>query len=155
MFPTPTYSGGATRGTDMDKANVALISRVACLGFQQHAAIGYHGPLSRYLLAYQQCTAVVKGALRDLLEMHTCHMLMSGAVDRALPNRAYTDIAANLPLLAEPDIGLALNVKCYLDELSQPHDKRQEVDKWFIHAEDSAGDRQKAWKLWNAVRRRL
>lgn len=151
MFHAPQYSGGATRGLDTDKANVSLISRVACLGYLRHGSIGYHGPLSRNLLAYQQCIAAVRGALRDLLEMHACHMLLSGAVDRTLPNRAYMDVAASLPLLAEPDIGLALNVKCYLDELSQQHEKRQNVDSWFVHAEDTKGDREKAWKLWGAV----
>lgn len=151
MFPAPPYSGAPQRGLDTDKANVSLISRVACLGFLQHQSIGYHGPLSRALLAYQQCTAAVRGALRDLLEVQACHMLISGAVDRTLPNRAYTDIAASLPFVAEPDIGLALMVKCYLDELSQQHDKRANLQKWFLYAVDIEADRERAWKIWGAV----
>ena len=152
MFPAPPYSGGPVRGGDTDKANVSLISRVACLGFLQHVRIGYTGPLSRHLLAYHQCTAAVRGALRDLLEMHACHMLMSGAVDRTLSSSEHVDIAASLPLREEPDIALALVVKCYLDEMSQEASKRVTISAWFPHAKDLQGDLQKAWRLWGAVR---
>ncbi len=151
MFPVPPYSGGPIRGTDHDKAQILLVSRVACLGFLQHKSIGYTGPLSRNLLAYHQCTAAVRGALRDLLEMHACHLLLSGAVDRNLDNHDYTEVAASLPLVDEPDIGLALIVKCHLDELCQPSEKRVTISGWFPHAVDIKGDLKKCWKLWDAV----
>ncbi|KAK5167721.1 uncharacterized protein LTR77_007420 [Saxophila tyrrhenica] len=151
MFPVPPFSGGPIRGSDQDKAQIQLVSRVACLGFLRHKSIGYTGPLSRNLLAYHQCTAATRGALRDLLEMHACNMLLSGVVDRNLDNNVYTDVAASLPLVDEPDIGLALIVKCYLDELCQPFEKRVAISGWFPHAEDIQGDLQKAWNLWGAI----
>lgn len=36
MFQSPPYSGAPIRGSDTDKANTLLISRVACLGTFQH-----------------------------------------------------------------------------------------------------------------------
>ena len=151
MFPVPGYSGPPTRGSDTDKGNNLLISRIACLGTFQHAQIGYTGPLSRHLLAFHQSAATVRGALRDLMEMHTCNMLLSGVVDRTLTNTAYTDLGASLPFVDEPDLGLGLIVKSYLDELSSESSKRQDISKWLPHALDIKGDLEKAWKLWSAV----
>ncbi|KAK3703429.1 hypothetical protein LTR37_014419 [Vermiconidia calcicola] len=151
MFPMPPYSGAPIRGSDNDKSNTTLVSRVACLGTLQHSAIGYTGPLSRHLLAYQQTASAVRGALRDLLEMHACHMLLSGTVDRSLHGVQLTELGTSLPLINEPDLGLALVVKSHLDELSQPADKRQDITAWFAHAEDISGDLEKAWRLWDAV----
>ena len=149
MFPMPPYTGAPFRGSEADKSNALLISRVACLGSLQHAAIGYTGPLSRNLLAYHQTAAAVRNALRDLLEMHACYLLLSGAVDRKLSNNAYTDLGASLPLMNEPDVGLGLVVKSYLDELSSS--KRSDVTTWFAHALDIQGDLEKAWSIWDAV----
>ena len=128
MFPVPPYTGAPMRGTDGDKQKALLISRIACLGNLQHREIGYTGPLSRNLLAYQQITAAVRGALRDLLEMHACYMLLSGAVDRKQKPGAYTDLAASLPFVNEPNLGMSLLVKRYVTfsdgqrQLDIPHD---------------------------------
>jgi hypothetical protein len=151
LFPVPPASGGPLRGSESDKMQTFLISRVACLGYLNHKSIGYTGPLSRYLLAYHQCAAAIRGALRDLLETHACHLFLSNAVDRKLEVKTYTDVAASLPLVEEPDIGLALIVKCYLDELCQPPDKRSNPFAWFPHAVDIPEDLEKVWRLWGAV----
>lgn len=149
MFPLPPYSGAPMKGSDTDKSNTVLIGRVACLGVLQHRAIGYTGLLSRNLLAYHQMAATVRGALRDLLEMHACHMFLSGVVDRNLPTVALTTLGASLPFVNEPDVGLGLVVKSYLDELSS--NQPTNVHKWFMHAVDIDADLDKAWNLWDAV----
>lgn len=125
--------GAPQRGSAEDKSRALLVIRVACLGAFHHDAIGYTGPLSRHLLAYHQMAAAVRGALRDLAEMHACNMLLSGAVDRGLSKREYGDLGVSLPFLNEPDIGLALVVKSHLDELSRPLAERTDVAMWFAH----------------------
>ncbi|KAK4546310.1 hypothetical protein LTR36_001987 [Oleoguttula mirabilis] len=151
MFPTPPFSGPPLRGTETDKANTLLISRIASLGLFRHETIGYTGPLSRHLLAYHQLTAAVRSGLRDLLEMHACHLLLSGAVARDVPAAQLTDLGVGLPFVREPDLGLALVVKSYLDELSNDAARRSDITKWFNHAVDVQEDLSKAWKLWAAV----
>jgi hypothetical protein len=154
MFPTPQFSGQPLRGSDTDKQNTLLISRVACFGLLRHRQIGYTGPLSRHLLAYHQMASTVRASLRDLLEMHACGMLMSGVVARKLePSNAtqFKDLGSNLPFIREPDLGLALVVKSYLDEQSNEESKRQDISKWFSHVQDMEGDLDKAWKLWDCV----
>ncbi|KAK0318338.1 hypothetical protein LTR91_010218 [Friedmanniomyces endolithicus] len=152
MFPTPPYSGPPLRGNDADKDNTLLVSRVACLGFFSHREIGYTGPLSRHLLAYQQMATAVRESLRDLLEMHACAMLMSGSVSRkTIGDKELRDLGTSLPFTREPDLGLALVVKSYLDELSNEPAKRQDITRWFNYVTDMEGDLQKAWKLWACV----
>ena len=151
MFNVPPYSGGPVRGTDADKAAVMLISRVACLGTFRHQEIGFTGPLSRHLLAYQQVTAAVRNSLRDLLEMYTVDMLLSAGFRRDISPEEWSKYGAYLSLLREPDLGLALVVKSYLDELSNDPHKRADISRWFSHAEDIHEDLQMAWKLWGSV----
>lgn len=156
MFHSPPYSGQPMRGSDTDKQNVILISRVACLAKFRHRAIGYTGPLSRHLLAYHQVAAAVRGALRDLVETHACNMFLAGSVVRRIDKPTmFTDLSFGLPFVEEPDAGLALLVKSYLDELSNDSGrKRANIADWFTHAEDIDGDLEKVWKLFEAVSRR-
>jgi hypothetical protein len=149
MFPTPPYSGGLSRGTDKDKSNAMLISRVACLGTVEHDKIGYTGPLSRNLLAYHQMSAAVRGALRDLIEAHAGYIFCSGSVQRVWNNPMYTNLAASLSFVNEPDLGLGIVVKSYLDELSSP--KPAQIEAWFHHVHDIDGNLKKAWNMWDAV----
>ena len=153
MFQTPPYSGQPMRGSDADKQFVLLISRIACLGSFQHNSIGYTGPLSRALLAYHQVTAAVRGALRDLVEMHACNMFLAGSVKRQIgPPKMFTDLSFELPFVNEPNAGLALLVKSYLDELSNENGrKRSNIREWFVHAQDIDGDLKKVWRLFDAV----
>lgn len=151
FFPSPPYSGAPIRGTDTDKAFTLLLSRVAALGTFRHEEIGFTGPLSRHLLAYHQMTAAVRGSLRDLVEMHAVSMLLSGVASRNMAPKAYTDLGCSLPFAREPDLGLSLVVKSYLDELSNDPSRRSDIQRWFSHAVDIQGDLQKAWKMWAAV----
>ena len=59
-----------------------LVSRVASLGKLRHQPVGYTGPLSRHLLAYQSMTSAVHASLRDLVEMSLATMFLDGMVDR-------------------------------------------------------------------------
>ncbi|PPJ61351.1 hypothetical protein CBER1_09605 [Cercospora berteroae] len=147
----PGVSGGASRGTDQDKANVQLITRVATLGSFRHQNIGYTGPLSRNTLAYHQLAAAVRNSLRDLVEVHAVNLLLGGSAVRVRDSEEYVELGGRLPFLKEPDVGLALVVKSYLDEMCQPPERRTDVRKWFTHAEDIDGDIQRAWKLWGAI----
>ena len=59
-----------------------LVSRVASLGKLRHQPVGYTGPLSRHLLAYQSMTSAVHASLRDLVEMSLATMFLDGMADR-------------------------------------------------------------------------
>lgn len=148
---TPQYSGAPIRGGDQDRANTLLISRIASLGSFKHAQIGYTGPLSRHLLAYQQVAAAVRNSLRDLMEAHAGYLMLNASMVRHRAGDDYTDVGAGLPFLKEPDLGLALVVKSHLDELSNASERRTDIRKWFNHALDIEGDLHKAWKMWDAV----
>lgn len=90
MFPS--YSGAPLKGSDIDKRNCLLVSRVACLGRLEHKSIGYTGPLSRNLLAFQCMASAVRRSLRDLVEMSLCTMLLNGQVSRTLPKADLSEI---------------------------------------------------------------
>lgn len=151
LFPSPPFSGPPLRGSESDKSHTLLVSRIAALGLFRHAGIGYTGPLSRHLLAYHQIASVVRGALRDLLEMHAANLFLSGSADRKIQPSTLTEIGCDLPFVREPDLGLSLVVKSYLDELSNEPGRRSDVTKWFNHAIDVGGDLEKAWAMWEAV----
>lgn len=155
MFPTDKYLGAPMRGSDTDKAYTLLISRIACLGKFRHKEIGFTGPLSRHLLGYHQMTAAVRGSLRDLIEAHALSMLGSGVASRQLKPTDYSNFGSKLPFSEEPDLGLSLVVKSYLDELSNDASKRSDIRRWFNHAYDVNGDLDKAWKMWEAVSEHL
>ncbi|KAK1053208.1 hypothetical protein LTR12_014593 [Friedmanniomyces endolithicus] len=79
-------------------------------------------------------------------------MLMSGSVSRkTIGDKELRDLGTNLPFTREPDLGLALVVKSYLDELSNEPSKRQDITRWFNYVTDMEGDLQKAWKMWACV----
>jgi hypothetical protein len=151
MFPSDKYLGAPMRGTETDKAYTLLVSRIACLGTFHHKEIGFTGPLSRHLLGYHQMTSVVRGSLRDLVEVHALSMAASGVVSRQLSPTDYTTLGAELPFVEEPDLGLSLVVKSFLDELSNEASKRSDISRWFNHAYDIPGDLEKAWNMWGAV----
>lgn len=90
IFP---YSGSPQRGTDTDKRNTLLISRVACLGRLQHKSIGFTGPLSRHLLGFNSMATVVRGSLRDLVEMSLCSMLVNAHIDRSIDPLKLSEIS--------------------------------------------------------------
>jgi len=143
--------GAPMRGSETDKAYTLLLSRIACLGTFHHKEIGFTGPLSRHLLGYHQMISAVRGSLRDLVEVHALSMFMSGAVSREVEPIVYTTVGANLPFVEEPDLGLSLVVKSYLDEASNDPNKRSDIERWFNHAYDIKGDLKKAWMMWGAV----
>ena len=130
----------------MDKSNTNLISRVACLATFQHRELGFTGPLSRHLLAFQQVASGVRTALRHLLEVYAVDMLLAGTFTRSLSPKQWSEYGAQLPLLKEPDLGLALVVKSYLDELSNDPARRSDITKWFPQAINVRADLEMAWR---------
>ena len=83
MFPS--YGGSPQRGSETDKRNTLLISRIACLAKLKHKSIGFTGPLSRHLLACRDLASAVRSSLRNVVEMSLCTMLFNGHVDREMP----------------------------------------------------------------------
>jgi hypothetical protein len=101
---TPSFSGAPARGSgnvwnkmlsfpcgqyvdwnfyaDVDRANTMLISRVCGLVNMDHKAIGYTGPLSRNLLAFNGFSRALTRELRNFIEMTLVNMLMAGDVER-------------------------------------------------------------------------
>jgi len=59
-----------------------LVSRVAGLGTLRHRPIGFTGPLSQHLLGYNSIIDVVRQTLRDLVEVSSTHMFLTGCCDR-------------------------------------------------------------------------
>jgi hypothetical protein len=63
-----------------------LVSRVAGLGELKHKPIGFTGPLSQHLLAYNSIINVVRLTLRDLVEVASTHMFLTGCCNRLESN---------------------------------------------------------------------
>ncbi|KAK4998773.1 hypothetical protein LTR66_002073 [Elasticomyces elasticus] len=161
MFPTPPYHGQPMRGTETDRRNTLLVSRVAALGNLRHNSIGYTGPLSRHLAAYHSIIFAVRSALRDLAEMSLCTLLVRGDGSRKKSNGEWIELGLGLPLLRDNDCGLGIAVKSYLDEIvhqSSPTEletrnsiKEKGAREWFPHVPDFSGDLDRAFILWDAV----
>jgi hypothetical protein len=82
MFP---YNGSPQRGSETDKRNTLLVSRVACFAGLRHKSIGFTGPLSRHLLAYTSMISAVRGSLRNVVEMSLFGLLANYHVERNMP----------------------------------------------------------------------
>jgi hypothetical protein len=67
---------------DDDRQYRLLISRVACIAKLRHNSIGYSGPLSRQLVAYQAVVSAVRSSLRNLVEVCLTGLLLSGDATR-------------------------------------------------------------------------
>lgn len=156
----PNYGGIPFRGSDVDKRNTLFVARVACLHWLSHDSIGFTGPLSRGLLAYQGMVGAVRDSLRDLTEASIVTLLMNGDADR---NRNdYTEMGLDLPFLRDNGCGLGIAVVSYLDELvGRPNPTSVETKAavgekgpgtWFPYGTNFFGDLENAFKLWDAVR---
>lgn len=80
MFPS--YSGGPHKGSEKDRRNTLLITRILCLGTFQHQEIGFTGPLSRDLLGFHSMVSAIRSSLRDLAEVCMTTLLLNGDADR-------------------------------------------------------------------------
>lgn len=74
--------GATDKCLDEDKANTMLVSRVCSLVNMDHKNIGYTGPLSRNMLAFNGFSRSLTRELRNFVEMTLVNMLMAGDVDR-------------------------------------------------------------------------
>lgn len=152
-----------TRGTTIDKRNITLVSRVACLGKLRHVAEGFTGPLSRHFLAYNSVITAVRSSLRDLAEVAITTLLLNGDADREVLN--LPSLGMELPFLLPGDCALGHAMKAYLNELTPatPNgeidlsaEKKAEVKEkaartYFPKSIDLKEDLNSAFKLWDAV----
>lgn len=78
----PELIGTPLRGTDEDKENCILIARTASLLKLRHENIGYTGPLSKNLLAYNSIVKAVRETDRDLTEAVVTSMFLDDQATR-------------------------------------------------------------------------
>lgn len=151
------YAGAPERGSDIDKRNCMLVSRLACLGKIHHEPKSWSGPLSRHLLAYQSLISNVHASLRDLIEMILAAMFLEGLVDRDRDD--WIDISLGLPFSEEHSCALGVVTMHYLDELcAHPvpisSDDRVEARtkvKDKAQNSDINSSLDDAFKIWDAV----
>lgn len=74
--PREERAGYPRKGSDEEKASLALISEVSSLLKLRHQAFGYTGPLNRSLLAFRSLSTTVRDADRDLIEAIIANMFM-------------------------------------------------------------------------------
>ncbi|KAJ4362352.1 hypothetical protein N0V83_010445 [Neocucurbitaria cava] len=157
MFPA--YNGAPMRGSTKDQNSNMLVSRVAGLGTLRHKPIGFTGPLSQHLLGYNSIIDVVRRTLRDLVEVASTHMFLTGCCNR---HADLPVISMKLPFLLPNNCALSIAVKSYLDELlsndadpTSPETKARVVGtaskRYFPQSIDFSGDLQTAFELWDAV----
>ncbi|KAL8951879.1 MAG: hypothetical protein Q9222_002185 [Ikaeria aurantiellina] len=134
------YPGAPVRGSDIDKRNCMLVSRVACFGRREHQPRGYSGPLSRHLLAYQSTISAVQASMRDLIEMILATMFLEGCVSRERDD--WMDIAIQLPFFDEESCALGILMLTYLDQLHERDDPTSQATR---------EEMKHALRLWDAV----
>lgn len=157
MFPA--YNGAPMRGSTKDQNSNMLISRVAGLGILHHKPIGFTGPLSQHLLGYNSVIEVIRQTLRDLIEVASTHMFLTGSCNR---HADLSLIAMKIPFLLSNNCALSIAVKSYLDELlsndadpTSPQTKERVIEtaskRYFPQSLDFSGDLETAFELWDAV----
>lgn len=158
---TPSFSGAPARGSDVDRANTMLISRVCGLVNMDHKAIGYTGPLSRNLLAFNGFSRALTRELRNFIEMTLVNMLMAGDVERDSEyRRDWADLGLKLPFIDEANSCLGIAAKTYLDELcSEPNPTADDVKSKHMNklpemipqAIDVLGDLELGFRVWDGI----
>jgi hypothetical protein len=136
-----------------------LVSRVAGLGSLRHKPIGFTGPLSQHLLGYNSVVEVIRQTLRDLVEVSSTHMFLTGCCNRHLD---LPSIAMQLPFLLPNNCAMSIAVKSYLDELlsndADPtsSDTKNRVletvsTRYFPQSLGFSSDLVTAFDLWDAI----
>ncbi|KAK9432702.1 temperature dependent protein affecting M2 dsRNA replication-domain-containing protein [Lipomyces doorenjongii] len=158
---TPSYTGLPIRGTDVEKAHILLIARVASLLPINHMPIGFSGPLSRNLLSFNSFVAKYTQIARTLIESTICSLLANSDADRlAEDNAGWAKLGVSLPFTSGPNSGLGIAMKTYLDELCGKPEPTSDVErvkmktelkKLFAHALDVVGDVERGFRLWDTV----
>lgn len=157
MFHGYSHLGFAK--TEIDRRNVLLVSRVASLSKLRHKQIGFSGALSRHLLGYNSIISAVRRSLRDLCEVSLTTLLLNGDASR---DRAdWTDLGLDLPFLLDQSCAMGLAMNIYLNRvLESDEPKAEKTHKEakehsqnivFVHAQDFAGDIDRALGVWDAV----
>ncbi|KAK2066508.1 hypothetical protein P8C59_000320 [Phyllachora maydis] len=108
--------GYPMNGSEEDQASLLLIIRCATLLRLRHREIGYTGPLSKNLLAFRSLVCEVRTADRDLIEAVIASMFMFAQANRHRDDS--WELSHRLPFLFVPDVGLAIAVKTWLDDIA-------------------------------------
>lgn len=152
------WIGGPLRGSEEDKADCLLISRVGCLAKLRHQLIGYTGPLSRNLLAFHSITTAVRESVRDLIEAIYVSSMLAAEFKRP-SGTVHGKIALKFPFWKNVDCALGIAVKTYLDDYATPNmseEKKDEKKKEYAttlipHQVDFPGDLDLAFDLFASV----
>jgi len=112
--PRVSAVGYPRKGTDEEKASLALVSECASLLRLSHQEYGYTGPLNRGLLAFRALSSTVRQADRDLIEAILASMFMYGQSKRERSDQV--EISTTLPFSDEPDISLGIAVRTFFDD---------------------------------------
>lgn len=151
------WVGCAMNGSDEDKAHCLLVARCTSLLKLRHESIGYTGPLSKNLLAFNSINAAVREADRDLLETVFAAMFLYAHADRQ--QQHWDELGLGLPLADENSAALGIAVKTFLDDSVTPsmsiEERRQcrsnYATKFCPHATNFPEDLDTAFKFFDAV----
>ncbi|VVT45462.1 uncharacterized protein SAPINGB_P000758 [Magnusiomyces paraingens] len=127
----PEYTGGPDSHAPADiQAHVLLLSRVASFVSLRHNPVGFAGPLSRTILAFNSTITREYSAYRQLVEAALVAILATGEVDRFKltsakypaedgntepSTKVWGSISSYLPFSLAPNCGAGVAMKLYLD----------------------------------------
>lgn len=151
------WVGGPIRGSEEDNASCLLIARCASLLKLRHTSIGYTGPLSKNLLAFQSIISAIRESDRDLAETVFAAMFLYAHANR--DQKDWEGLGLSLPLANDNDIGLGIAVKTFLDDHSDPafsmDERRQRRSKYAAicvpNATNFPEDLDLAYRFFDAI----
>lgn len=163
----PATSGGPENGSNEVKGHVLLLSRVATFISLRHRPVGFAGPLSHTVLAFQSIIAKQISGTRGLVESSLISLLANGEADRLELNESqWKSIANDIPFSQVPNAAIGVAMKLYLDKINSTPTgpaasqgstsdavttAKGELAAMFKQAVDVSGDLSTAFKLWQSV----
>lgn len=178
------WSGGPMSGTgasvftarrltraESDKSSMLLVMRTLSIVPVAFKTEAWHGPLSRELLVFNSFVSTLTRSLRCLVEATAANCLLRGDARRGRDD--YLEISLSLPFTSEPNTALGIVFKGYFDcvghlskDTAAPLGSGQPIDpavreqaltileRPFAVVRDVRLELQRAWRFWDAVRRR-
>ncbi|CAN6643242.1 post-transcriptional regulator Mkt1p [Trichomonascus vanleenenianus] len=149
----------STEAKSSDEAHnkhILLISRVATLINLRHNPVGFTGPLSKGLLAFESFVYAQLKAYRWLTEVCLVSLLAVGDADRLArtDDSDWSRLVAAMPFAKLPNAATGIATKSFLDEVasgSSVTDARDGLADMFKQAVNVPQDIQRAFKLWDCV----
>lgn len=174
----PEYSGGPDPSASPEiQSHILLLSRIASYVALRHNPVGFAGPLSRTILAFQSIIARQYASYREIIEAAIVSILTNGEADRVSLRSSkspkdksepaklsedfvWKEVVSSLPFVQPPNCGTGVAMKTYLDKIAINSSKGAEVDNqkivddlknMFKQAVDVSGDIGLAFKLWKLI----